>query len=309
MVKAGMLYMTIGDDGDVWYCGPDLVTHCYGHDWQTMRGRHFDSSISYSTVRVVALAQNVEMICDIWERQQAGKVERLEVCSPLCCPSSTARSNPAVLLNRAAAFMQPGSLGGWHVFTELDLPSYQLAAMRQRPDDSDDRMLAVLVRHPAWRALSFVPSLRRFPLAVLLGEILDPRWYVSPDGEKSGRTAKLESYLGLTPRVQSLVTESARIDSSAAWRCDLVRSCWSNPPESHVRSPENFIQRAWASRGGGTRGDLSASKLFLRFLRHVWLDRICSAPFRGQLFVPSYFFQSREEVEAFQAHMASAVTP
>ncbi len=87
--------------------------------------------------------------------------------------------------------------------------------------------------------------------------------------------------------------------------------CWkTNKMTSlQVDSPNGFLWRIWASKGGGDKGDLAASKAFVNYLRLTWTMSLCSGPQASQLFVPEHFFINLDELEAYYQHLRSTFAP
>ena len=179
------------------------------------------------------------------------------------------------------------AMGGWHEFDAADYPAYAIAACADRgPGDADlDAFRAQMVMaHPAWPALSFISHLNPAKLALLLGVILDPRWYVSLRSPRKGDdvvpyhddSAKLHAYLGLDPRTMAGVLGSNKEFGSSA-RCRLVLETWvgTTPEEPEVyQHPGYFLWRRYLREECHVKGTLRASQLFVDYLRLVWLDAI-----------------------------------
>jgi len=129
-------------------------------------------------------------------------------------------------------------------------------------------------------------------------------------------------------------------------KCAAVMQCWKRPDQvpEVVRTfyavgldpwpvkaehrppigtrPGDFVWRKWGKAIGAdhlnsaavlkqdtTLADLAASRRFIRFLRHVWLDSITAPEVKPEqqasLFRPAQFFRHPLEIEAFTAHMAA----
>lgn len=257
-------------------------------------------------VRVVGGPENVQLILRLYEflRHRPGPV--LEVCSPLCSEGAD-RRDPELTLYRMRGYGLPPSLGGWHAFGALDLPSYALAhllnpACGAREGQANlDTVLRWLYIHPVWPALSFVDHLNRLAAAQLLALIIDPRWFI--DLAHPDRQDRLEQFLGLNAKTQGGLDRG-----NASWRsdrCRLVFKSWNTLQLRELpQAPGRFLYRARGTPGG-SRGDLQASKVFVDFLRQVWLNVLCTGPQAGRLFVPEYFFALVDEVEAFREHIVT----
>jgi hypothetical protein len=228
-----------------------------------------------------------------------------------------------VRIRDAAADGLNPAMGGWHEFGRDDHPAYAIAACVDygpRGGDMNAYRRELLLQHPAWPALSFIPHLNRGKLAKLLGLILDPRWYVSLRMPKRGcdivpyhdDAAKLHAYLGLDPRTMASVFGLCE-PTDATSRCKLVLDTWAGdgmPTVCEYRYAGYFIWRRHQREAGMVKGALRASQLFIDYLRLIWLDAIyCDRvgrpaapgkrPFQEGLFAPDHFFQQRAEAAAY----------
>ena len=294
------LKLSVDNDNLIWYLeGDGLPRHSNNEVDQFLDGRILRQ---YDHVRVVGLAANSVLLLRLFELKQRGFLKSLEVCSPLCCESAEDRRDPEVVLFNMRDYRLAASLGGWHEFSGRDAMSYLLAAHFQRSREVTDEQRRVLLRHPAWPALRFIKPLDSDACCKLLGLLIDPRWYI--DSDEPNRSGKIEQFLGLNPTAQA-----ANECADEPWsheRCRLVQSCWrvgQVPGRIQDMNARHFLWRAWLGRGGGLKGDLAASKLFISFLRQTWTEALCDGPKRGRLFVPEYFFAGKDEAEAFKTHM------
>jgi hypothetical protein len=159
--------------------------------------------------------------------------------------------------------------------------------------------------HPAFRALSFIPTLTEAEVAKLLVTTIDPRWYI--DRRRPERIKKLELFLGLTPAIQEKVSNPKKMLTKAReFRCATVLNSWKSKPheEVDVKKPENFLYRIWQASGGGYHGDLRASQAFLRYLNDNWLAVLENRKgVRDGLFAPNLYFKTPAEIESYEYHM------
>ena len=157
------------------------------------------------------------------------------------------------------------------------------------------------------RALSFIPTLSERHAAELLAHIIDPRWYV--DRRAPDRSAKLELYLGLTPRIQNQVENTqCPLSNNRQRRAAAVLAAWrtEEPAALDLQDPANFLYRIQRV-AGGTKGDLRASQAFVRYLRHNWLAALETRQgVRDGLFAPDLFFKTPAEIAAYKEHMKQA---
>lgn len=299
--EADTLKLTVGSDGSVWYLngsGMPKSSRVPVKDFFNL-----DLVRPDSRVRVVGSPENVTVILALFAMKQNRRLETLEVGSPLCCESAEERKDPETVLYRMRSFNVAASLGGWHEFTVRDYTSYGLAAVNAADRLTVENAARYVRSHPSYPSLTFISDLDTLACSKVIGLILDPRWFVDTDDPNRG--AKLEQFLGLDPKTQSTDIKGPRRD-----RCCLVMSCWKGKQPSSASSlkPSQFLWREWFERGGGSRGDLAASKKFVAYLRYTWLNEIVHPSKAGRLFVPLYFFGDVKHVDAYNRHV-SRVTP
>jgi len=259
-----------------------------------------------NAVRLLGVPQNAELISELYLRRHKGEIRSVEVAGPNMLERAADIDDPrAVLLQMRRADSAP-ACGGWHLVTPQEYPTYAMIARMLRTNFVFDTPTAAYLRmHPAYRALSFIPTLQRLEAAKLLATIIDPRWYV--DRRMPERAAKLELYLGLTPQIQARVsTPNCFLRRNREFRCANTLWAWrsESPGRVDLENPANFLYRIHKFAGGGARGDLRASQAFVRYLRYTWLAGLDlrTGP-RDALFAPDLFFKSAEEIDAFKAHM------
>jgi hypothetical protein len=219
------------------------------------------------------------------------------------------KADPKLVLLKMRALHLSPACGGWHSISMLDYPTYAMLARMLRTNFVfDDAASTYYHLHPAYRALSFIPTISPEEVAKLLTTIIDPRWYV--DLRLPERTSKLELYLGLTPKIQTRVSDKAQILArTREFRCANVLACWKTvePDLIDLAAPANFLYRIYRVAGGGTKGDLRASQAFVRYLRHNWLAGLERRHgVKDGLFAPNLFFKSPTEIESYTQHMATA---
>ncbi len=245
--------------------------------------------------RVVALSCNIGLIVEIYQRRLSGEIDSLQVCSPLAVTLAAGRQQPARILGDAAEWRQAPSMGGWQELTAAAFQSYLLGHLFRHGNNAG-QILDVFVKHPVYAGLSFIPHLAPFPCCELLAAILDPRFYI--DTNKPNSTAKLESFLGLSPAVASGKRQHRRD------LYELVLATCNGVADADQSFPGNFLCRYWNSCS--KLADLRTSQLFVRYLRSIWLDSLYrQAGSSEPLFVPEHFFDVATAV-AFRAHMAQA---
>jgi len=302
--------LTVDRVGIVWELIGSRMPYSTGLDVVNFLKTHrFDPD---DQIRVVGIADNTSLIVELFHRRIKKEIASLEVCSPLCCTDPADRDDPGIVLFSMRKFHRSPSLGGWHEFVLRDYPSYVLAsyfaaaaASLKLPPSAEvleypiEYPRQLLPHHPAWPYLSFIESLSIDACAELVAMLIDPRWYIepTPDGIDGDR---MEQFLGLYPGI------SKEKSSTRARRYQLTLGCWKNSGGSILQAdgPRGFVWRIWASKGGGEKGDIAACKCFVNYLRLTWSMSLCTGPQANHLFVPSYFFQNNDEVEAYTAHIS-----
>lgn len=260
-------------------------------------------------LRILGVPQNAELIAALYLRRRKNEVASLEVAGPNICESAEELADVELVLHRMRATPLAGACGGWHVLSDADYMVYAMIARMLRNNDAfDPPVKAYLTAHPAYHALTLIPTLSAAHVARLFKTIVDPRWFV--DRRSPDRQGKLELFMGLTPRIQKRVSDSTQIiHRPRELRCALVLECWKNTHAGAVSldDPRNFLYRIHHAAGGGTRGDLRASQAFLRYLRYNWLEAVeRRSGARDGLFAPELFFKTPGERELYEQHMTKA---
>jgi hypothetical protein len=276
-------------------------------------------------VRVIGSAGNAYLLTLLGTALNQGRLERLEVCSPLVCESADGRRDPELVLYYMRNYNLSASLGGWHDYQSDDHIIYRMVQMVQNSPYSDHKINALLrlaVNHPVWPALQFLSGLSEGDAAQLLAVVIDPRWYI--DTDEPNRSSRLEQYLGLTPKTIQAVLAGDR-DTWLHDRCQCVIRSWlagqkvvmprvagktGNMPGvgGDISEPRNFLGRIFHARKNDVRGYLAASRHFISYLRHNWLNVVTGDSHRGRLFVPEHFFHRSDEVVAYKKHMTTTPT-
>ena len=299
------LKIYVAQDGKVWYAS--------GIDAPANSGQSVDTFLWSSpllrlttNVRVLGIAQNAEIITNLYLRKRQKELASIAIAGPNMCETPVELQDPYTVLMRMRSTSLPISCGGWHQITDLDYLIYALVAKAKLGGDWFDAPANVFyTAHPVSAFVSFIGNISHPNVASLIATIIDPRWYVNkrlPD-----RKSKLELYLGLTPRIQRRVSNPANlIHGGRDLRCFTVLNSWKTTNPAHVNFdlPQNFLWRIWKAAGGGAKGDLRASQAFVRYLQLNWLDVLVlrHGP-RDPIFSPKDFFRSEAECEAFVQHM------
>lgn len=297
------------DDGNVWYARG--INTCKNSE-QIVDSFLLSSVVSGMglTFRILGVPQNSELICALYLRRYKGEVRSVEIAGPNILDTQYELSDPSAVLMRMRAAAVSPACGGWHSLTLHDYPTYaMLARMTRNNFVFDEQANSYLHMHPAFRALSFIPTLVDSEVAKLLVTTIDPRWYI--DRRRPERIKKLELFLGLTPAIQEKVSNPKKILTKAReFRCATVLNSWKSKPyeEVDVKKPENFLYRIWHAAGGGYYGDLRASQAFLRYLNDNWLAVLENRKgVRDGLFAPNLYFKTPAEIESYEHHMKKPV--
>jgi hypothetical protein len=258
-------------------------------------------------VRVLGLPQNAELISSLYLRRHKNEINRVEVAGPNTLHTPDDINDPHVVIQRMRSVDLPAAAGGWHSLSLHDYPTYAIIARAQRANFVfDDAAQTYFRMHPAYKALTFIPTLNEEVAAQLLATIVDPRWYV--DRKAPDRAAKLELFLGLTPQVQSCVSAPQRLlHKSRELRCANVMRAWKTVSAEDVdlKQPANFLYRIYKATGAGVKGDLRASQAFVRYVRYNWLDTLeVRRGTKDGLFAPDLFFKTPAERAAYAEHMS-----
>ena len=290
-------------DKTVWFADGDLVPIATGVAVDTFVKR-LATGRPAANLRVLGTADNATLIVALYQRFAHGG-GCVEVASPLICETAEERQDAAIVLYRMRQCVLPASVGGWHTVSPLDYPAYAISAQFQK-DNDHDHIQRLLETHPAWHDLQFLPNLSYSHCARLISEIRDPRWYIDPVHPE--RVGRLRSHLGLCPAMQEQVYEERAV-SRLAQRCQLVRDCWRTtvPTPEMLARPEYFLWRVYFGVGGGARGELKASRAFIAFLRHTWMQALYATARWSrdrELFAPALLLK-RREIEAYAAHVAA----
>lgn len=242
-------------------------------------------------VRLMGTRGNAALAVRLAARRGRGALRSVELCSPLACSTGARRDKPAEVLADLPRWQARASCGGWREFAPADHASCRLAELDPAGRGAAGSALHLLMEHPAWPALAAVPHLSPLAVGGLVGVVLDPRFFVDPAAPD--RLSKLESFLGLEPKI-AVTQGRPEAPTPQHVRYRAVLACWKlDDPgaEAAAVTPELFVWRAYYDAGGGHRGDLSACKRFVHYLRHTWLDGLYPG-LAERLFVPEFFFDA-----------------
>lgn len=260
-------------------------------------------------VRLLGTASNAQLICWLTTARNSGSAPySVQVGTPQYC-SRKDFDDPKRVLSRMQELDSrhlSSSTGGWHEVSQAEFYSYLLVCAVAAGNVTQPELLRLLRLHPAWPAVSFIPSLNARAAAQLLAEIVDPRWYV--DVKHPGRMSKLKAYVGAEPHCLRKVI-SNKIDDQRSLRASYAAGTWMTSKQlatSDKSSVANFVYRCYQRYDDKLTGAARATALLLRFICEVWLDSLY--PDR-ELFVPEYFFSNEQDgivgeltAQAYQHH-------
>lgn len=291
-------------DGVVWSADGAYCPKSSG-----LRADEFVESLSgkQQHVRTLGVHENARLITQLYFKscspRHGGK---LEVAGPLVCDHRRERANPEAALYRMRQCTLSPSLGGWHVVSDVDVNSYEIAAAMARGMSTESAVIYAQ-RHPTWPDLSFIGGVQPAYLAKVLGLIIDPRWFIDPRHPE--RISRVQSYLGLNPHTQAHVSNNPVRVTGRQMRCLAVLRAWKQvqpPTPAEIERPEYFLWRRRRQAGGNSdsKGDLSASLAFIAYLIHTWQQTIARRSRTGQhlaMFQPDMLLQG-VEIDAYRRH-------
>lgn len=295
------------DDGIIWYASGINPPESSN---QTLDTFLLSPVISRpgTNVRILGIPRNAELITSLYARKRGKELATICVAGPNVCEAMQELSDPVLTLMRMRDVCVPLSCGGWHQMAENEYHIYALLARANRSgkDWYDSTARIFYEAHPLYKAINFVGGVSHKDVAQLLITIVDPRWYI--DRRRADNRAKLELYLGLTPKTQRRVSDDKKlIHRGRDLRCWQVMNCWKTaaPDTIDFNAPENFIWRIWQAAGEGHKGDLRASQAFVRYVNANWLDSlVIRNGQRDTWFMADRFFKAPAERAAFVNYFA-----
>lgn len=258
------------------------------------------------TFRLLGVQQNAELLCALYLRRYKGEIRSLEVAGPNILDSQYELGSPELVIQRMRMTAVSSAAGGWHQLNMHDYPTYAMLARMLRTNyEYDETTQHYFQMHPAYKALLFIPALDVTATAKTLIYIIDPRWYI--DRRRPERIKKLELFLGLTPAVQTKVSNNKKLlTKNREFRCASVLRSWKTQAFKDVdlENPANFLYRIYQAAGGGAKGDLRASQAFIRYVNDNWLAGLENRKgVRDGLFAPNLFFKTPAEIKTYEHHM------
>ncbi len=327
------------DCGELWFgVGRPQATRWPGSRSDFVRQ---DWVLNSDCIRVLGSNDNADLIVDLHNAKfKSGAPCKIQLASPWACRLD--RGVPEVF-RQMLEMAQAPSVGGWHTMNQCDYTVYALSVeSRKARGKLTDTVMCLLQAHPAWSALSFIPTINFEVAAQLLYTIIDPRFHIDP--ANPDRNSRLKAFMGVEDaspgihNVRAYLQDRAEQRHANFGRAELLLDTWCggwrHVAAQDVVGPRDFLMRIVKIKAGHKGEDvavLRASHVFLRFLRDVWLDRLTAPREFGRrveklgrkrtskvkrsvmqacksytptLFVPVHFFERPDEIGAWMAHQA-----
>jgi hypothetical protein len=262
----------------------------------------------FEEIRLLGSEPNAPLAVTLWrwlvQRHSPARVY-------LAHPRSAAGDEPAAVLHH---LWQPEENTRFIRLTPAVVCAYALAAERQTvlaqlsQPYVPARVQAILQRHPAYPAASFVQQPDQFSLVTVLAQLLDPRWFVHP--LRPGRLSGLYNYFGLTPANIRAMLGLGSPGRHYERACAVVR-VWYNwqaaervlPPKRSQRDvPEAYLWRIYHQHRRSPKAILIASKKWLTLVYHFWLNQL-TANHPEVRFDPTRSFKYLPEAKQFQKYL------
>jgi hypothetical protein len=291
----------------IWYVGDRGEVQCVD-----LEPEEFAAKLAgeVEMVQVLGFHSNAELICKLYDVCQNHKDPPIvQIGTPAVC-SRKERSDPKAVLQRMdeVGSRRP-SQGGWHDLDGRDFIQYLLVCGTFRSNgEITPEVEEVIKLHPAYPALSFIPTLDWRRTAAVLSHMIDPRWFIDP--ANPDRSARLRAYFGLTKKNvrhcmlgeydEDMNYERAK-HAFYSWRG--THSLYEN-----TQQPGNFLLRRVARFDNAPLGVLRATHHFITYLKQNWLTGLGGHP---ELSAPEYLFDGDDDdcreatIAAFKEHMAS----
>ena len=192
-----------------------------------------------------------------------------------------------------------GSQGGW-----VHVTPHVLVAMQCSSDTRVDVRSKLHLQLPFWRDVSFIDNVDGGAITSLVGQIVDPRWFLTEDNPAAYR--RLFVYLGLTPGDMRLAVDSG-CSSIRLCRCRVALSAWkrddTSPPVGDLTAGQ-FLWEIWRRYDDPVMADLRATQAFVQYFARVWHKRLFADnhPHSELLFVPQTYF-TEAVAAAYEKHV------
>lgn len=311
-----VLRLHVDSDGLVWY----------GDDGDPARSTYMDvedffhqgAAVSLlndaRAVRLLGCRSNAGLIAKLHEwrekDKEAAKGVSIRLGSPGVVPNVDLEIDPEAVLHH---IWQPPAhaalLGSWHELAPSDYCTYAMInALASSPGLAVPELVRrIAVYHPAWPAVTFIPTSDKDAACRLLCDIIDPRWYRHPT--RPSRRSRLYAHLGLSP--DNLAACSGEGLSGRYFdRCtNAVRVWYNRLAQKESRAPGDFLLRRMDSYKEMKTGLLRGTKLMVDFVAAVWEDMVTVRHPEIAGFDPSVFFASVAVGKAYARHKEAHKLP
>jgi hypothetical protein len=316
--NAADLRLCVGTDGMIWFTTEHAQGKAHtselGADVWVEKFLTTQNLGDISRIRIFGFAESAPLLCALYEAAVKTPTlvpQVIQIGTPAHIPSEH-RNNPIKIFAAMDDLQLPTSCGGWHDMNVNDYNMYRVVDFirfrkyaHATPEAYTQELTELMRLHPAFPAVSFVPSYNLVDSALLFGQIVDPRWFVDP--LKPDRTSRLRSYMGMQiDSVEEALSGGLELRNNRSHRARIVMASWSHGNlQNHIEDPRNFLFRILSTPGNEnatpSRRLLKACVRYLSFVRNVWLDGL--APRGRTLFVPEYFFTEEYEAKAYRKHV------
>lgn len=270
-------------------------------------------------VRVVGCSRNSSLITTLYDLKQTGNIKDVQVCSPLVEKSNLDEYSPEKVLFNMRKWLYAPSVGGFHSVTSDDNTVYKMINVSAEITDvsSVNKLTSLLATHSTYDVFKFIPFVDLNACALLVSTIVDPRWYI--DLNAPNKLHNLFNCLGISSLKNTNDFEAIGTPHSGGSKIDkrnIVLMSWRNNLNLEKDFSSSFLIKTYAKvretflpgkiKPGETpfdEADLATSQKFISFLFGMWLHKIYPYPnnWREHLFIPEYFFATKEEVERYKS--------
>lgn len=335
--------------GKLWYGADRPVARLWEGDLDEFLG--CDWLGEAGCIKVLGAGPNAEILTKLYDRKvSTGAPRSIQVGSPLFYHGDG--DNVADIFRYMLELERAPSVGGWHEMASSDYTTYSIIKELQKESGGSQDKLGHLYRaHPASAAISFVGSVSQRHGIELIASMTDPRFFIcSTNPDRSSRLRKYFimagktgvrsawEYLNNTRTIDQDPDHNNAVQVFRAWYGGLEHFLksknlidgWTNALKSSKPIGPNWFliraaRRQYAEGKTPVEAFSIASRIFLSFVRNVWLDRLtpsrkyvsavdtgCSGGrtllyptkiYAPQLFVPEYFFHNEDEIVAWNSHI------
>jgi hypothetical protein len=304
--RVAVLRLHTDADGLVWY-GDDgqLAVNSFLPAQDFLRSDVLGFPLSSAAcIRLLGTWANAPLVVHVQQlrasQPEMYRQQRVQLAAPALVPTAALRDDPvAVLQHLWQPTYSSRCPGMWHDMSNLDFCTYAMIQQLAGSVSVPEIVRRIVVYHPAWPALSFVPGLDVDAGCRLLCDIVDPRWYKHPT--HPGRLGRLHAHLGLVPaNMRAYLGDGP--PGRHFDRAVRVVQTWYGGQGS---SPTGFLGRALAAGRCGQDvcpdGLLRGCRRLADLVAIVWLLEVQPRHPEAH-FDPLRFFGDREEADRFLSH-------